>query len=392
VSNGAGTRERHRCFRNFPDMVMTARLKGDAPSAAALGATAANKQQEVLVVYSTVDAPRVGYVDFRGDGRELAPAQSDATPARRAGVPRTYDTGKRRFTILNHYANAQSATHFVKAPLAPDRRPALLMSVAGIAEPVIIPWKSYVPVADDARRAMLLSYGPRFVDLPFSIHLKDFRKMDYPGTEMAMAYESDVTITTPGKGESSHLIRMNTPYAAYPWKVYLSVFQGDATSIFSVMRDPGLKHTYLGPMVLCVGIFLTFFARSFSWGTRASLPRTSANHPRPPPSHTRRAPMLRTLLFLLPALLLLCPPSPARAADARSTDWMNDLGAFATQDGGRIMPLETFARRSPRTSPGASTGPSDAGPQHTRGASRCTSSANCGSRATRCSANRSWGW
>ncbi len=41
-------------------------------------------------------------------------------------------------------------------------------------------------------------------------------------------------------------------------------------------------------------------------------------------------------------LCLLCMLSPAKASgDA----WMDELGAVATQDGGRVMPLETFARR-----------------------------------------------
>lgn len=255
VTNASGTRERHRCFRSFPDMVMTSTLEGSARSNATLGATAATRQQEVLVIYGPVSSPRVGYVDFRGDGRELVAVNG-----------RTYEAGTRRFFILNQYSNARSATRFVKAALAPERRPALVMNIAGQPEPVIVPWKGFAPVTDGSGHSLLLSYGPKFVALPFTIQLKDFRKMDYPGTDMAMAYESDVIISTPGESDTPYLVHMNTPYAAYPWKVYQSGFRGEATSIFSVMRDPGLKLTYLGSTVLCVGIFLTFFARSFSWG------------------------------------------------------------------------------------------------------------------------------
>jgi cytochrome c-type biogenesis protein CcsB len=54
--------------------------------------------------------------------------------------------------------------------------------------------------------------------------------------------------------------------------------------------------------------------------------------------------MWRPLSILLSALVLLLPPvsSPAQAAVDRGLD---TLGAAAVQDGGRIMPLEAYARR-----------------------------------------------
>ena len=39
--------------------------------------------------------------------------------------------------------------------------------------------------------------GFLYRELPFSIELADFRKLDYPGSDMAMAYESDVSFTLP---------------------------------------------------------------------------------------------------------------------------------------------------------------------------------------------------
>jgi hypothetical protein len=41
---------------------------------------------------------------------------------------------------------------------------------------------------------------------------------------------------------------------------------GERTSIFSVMRDPGLLLTYIASVVLCVGVMITFYSRSLSWG------------------------------------------------------------------------------------------------------------------------------
>ncbi|MFO0832615.1 MAG: cytochrome c biogenesis protein CcsA [Phycisphaerales bacterium] len=51
------------------------------------------------------------------------------------------------------------------------------------------------------------------------------------------------------------------------------------------------------------------------------------------------------LTRLLPALLLLCLAARSWGSDAPTRAWMDDLGTLATQDGGRVMPLETYARR-----------------------------------------------
>lgn len=81
-----------------------------------------------------------------------------------------------------------------------------------------------------------------------------------------MAYESDVGIVEDGKAEVPYRIYMNHPYKHGPWKVYQSGFMGDRTSIFSVMHDPGLPLTYIASIVLCVGVVITFYSRSLSWG------------------------------------------------------------------------------------------------------------------------------
>ncbi|CAG0961219.1 hypothetical protein PHYC_00737 [Phycisphaerales bacterium] len=289
ITDGQGTTERHTCFQNFPDMVMGRTLEGAAKSGASLGASApAAGKAEALVIFGPVAAPRVGYIGRDGVGREL--------PAPTA-FPAALDLGSRRVTILNHFNRARAASRFVQAPKATERRPALVMKVAGVADPVIVPWKGFEPIPAGGRN-LLLRYGPRMVELPFTIQLKDFRKMDYPGTEMAMAYESDVIISTPGQPDAPYLIHMNTPFAHSPWKVYQSGFMGEQISVFSVMRDPGLTLTYIGSIVLCVGIFVTFFSRSLSWGhpgiPAPSLQKEASHAPKnstrtPPPA--RAAPV-----------------------------------------------------------------------------------------------------
>ncbi|MCE7972769.1 MAG: hypothetical protein DYG92_00360 [Leptolyngbya sp. PLA1] len=256
IGDGAGTTERHTAFQNFPGMVMSRRIEGEGASGATLAYAAARQAREELVIYGPTAAPKVGYVGTDGVGREIA------SPER---FPVEVQAGDRRVTLLRQFTRARVASKIVEAPVAGDRRPAVVLRPEGGGEAIAVAWKDQRPLPVTGRN-VLIGYGPRSVELPFTIRLNDFRKMDYPGTAMAMAYESDVVISSAERGEEPFLVHMNSPYEHAPWKVYQSGFVGETVSVLSVMRDPGLGTTYLGSVVLCVGIFLTFFSRSLSWG------------------------------------------------------------------------------------------------------------------------------
>lgn len=256
ISDGQGSVERHTCFQNFPDMVMSRSLEGSARSGARLGARTATLKGEQLVVFGPLGSMRLGYVGPDGVGREL-PGPFTA--------PVVVEVGGRAIKLINEYGRAHVSRRSVEAPKSSERRPALMVRLPGKSEPEVIAYKSMTPVLG-AGKNLLLRYGPRVEELPFTVTLKDFRKLDYPGTAMAMKYESDVVVTRDGHEPHEYLVHMNTPYEHHPWKVYQSGFMGEQISIFSVMRDPGLPLTYLASTILCVGIFLTFFSRSLSWG------------------------------------------------------------------------------------------------------------------------------
>ncbi len=256
VADSHGTSERHTAFQNFPDMVMQRSIESGAKSGASLKAAPAQATKETLVVFGSVASPRFGYQDGRGSAREVP-----ASPA----LPGTIDLGTRQVRVLRQFDRARMARRFIEAPAATNRRPAIVVRSPDTQAEVAVPWKGTGEIVAGGRH-LVASFGPEQIELPFTIQLHDFRKTDYPGTEMAMAYESDVRITPQGGAEHPFLIHMNSPYKNGPWKVYQSGFSGERVSIFSVMRDPGLKLTYLGSTVLCVGIYLTFFSRTFSWG------------------------------------------------------------------------------------------------------------------------------
>jgi cytochrome c biogenesis protein ResB len=157
----------------------------------------------------------------------------------------------------------------VKALVAKDNRPALLVRIGDSTELQTLTWKGMTPVTTakaSSAQPMVLHFGPRRVQLPFTVRLAKFKKTDYPGTEMAMAYQSNVGVSVPGQSEIPFEIYMNHPFQHGPWKVYQSGYVGQDTSIFSIMHDPGLTLTYIASVVLCVGVAVTFYSRSMSWG------------------------------------------------------------------------------------------------------------------------------
>lgn len=256
ITDGKGSSERHTAFLNFPEMVLARAVEGTAKSGARLTSTRAADSGESFVVFGPVSSPKYGYTGPDGASRIL-----ESPPT----LPASFNLGDRQVKVLRQVARARTATRFVEAPLASERRPAWVVRVPGSAETIVVPWKGPTPVPA-LGATTLLRFGPRTVPLPFSVKLNDFRKSDYPGTEMAMAYESDVVISKPGQPELPYRIFMNNPYASAPWKVYQSGFMGENVSVFSVMKDPGLPLTYIASAGLCIGIFLTFYSRSLSWG------------------------------------------------------------------------------------------------------------------------------
>ncbi len=293
ITDGAGTRERHTAFLNFADMVMNRTLEGAAQSGARLIPTGGGREPETLIVYGPINAMGIGYVASDGTARAIDPP---------ASLPATLDLGSRRVTILQQFDRARGDSRIVKAAKASENRPALVVRAGDATELIVVPWKGMASIHADGRHLMA-RFGPGVVPLPFSVHLSDFRKSDYPGTDMAMAYESDVFVTLPDKGQTSFRIYMNNPYTHGPWKVYQSGFVGDRVSVFSVMRDPGLTLTYIGSTFLCIGIVVIFYSRSLSWG-HPGIPVAFA-HKEPP--HAQ--------------------PLPARAVDRRPAPVEQPVGS-----------------------------------------------------------------
>ena len=106
--------------------------------------------------------------------------------------------------------------------------------------------------------------------LPFSLELKDFRKVDYPGTSNAASFESDVTLNDESEKLSiTRTISMNKPLDHKGFRIFQSSYAldpegGPDTSIFTVAKNPGITLIYAGAVILFLGVVIIFYIRPLS--------------------------------------------------------------------------------------------------------------------------------
>lgn len=107
--------------------------------------------------------------------------------------------------------------------------------------------------------------GPGEKVLPFSLRLKDFTLKRYPGSNSPSSYESLVTLTDKELGlNEDHKIFMNNILNHRGYRFYQSSYDMDEKgTILSVNDDlPGTLITYLGYLLLALGIILSIFNKN----------------------------------------------------------------------------------------------------------------------------------
>lgn len=122
--------------------------------------------------------------------------------------------------------------------------------------------------------AIILSYGYRKVDLGFNLKLMDFQVGRYPGSMMAMAYESKVEVTGM---EQQQVISMNEPLKYRGFTFYQASFQEDVNgkpiaSVLSVNDDPGRMIKYFGSFLILLGTIILFYFKKRTKSVQAHQP------------------------------------------------------------------------------------------------------------------------
>ena len=102
-----------------------------------------------------------------------------------------------------------------------------------------------------------IAYGSIERKLPFSVALRDFELERYPGSMSPASYASEVTVVDPANQEKFDFrIYMNHILDYQGYRFFQSSFdQDELGTVLSVNRDPGTLITYIGYLLLAIGMF-----------------------------------------------------------------------------------------------------------------------------------------
>jgi hypothetical protein len=124
---------------------------------------------------------------------------------------------------------------------------------------------------------VILGFGPKIYNAPFSLKLDKFVMETYPGSSSPSAYESHIKILDDGK-EMPFKIYMNHVLNHKGYRFFQASFSPDRKgTVLSVNHDWwGTLISYIGYGFLFLGMFLTFFWKgSHFWKLNKSLKETS---------------------------------------------------------------------------------------------------------------------
>jgi hypothetical protein len=114
--------------------------------------------------------------------------------------------------------------------------------------------------------------------LPITLKLIDFRKKEYPGTDKARSYESDVEIGHNGIFRAAS-ISMNKPYREAGYTFYQASFSQSGTgeaSTFAIVRNRGRMLPYICCLMVGAGLILHFVLTLIRFARRKNLGESHA--------------------------------------------------------------------------------------------------------------------
>ncbi len=184
-----------------------------------------------------------------------------------------------------------------------------------------------------------LSYGSKYIHLPFQVRCDDFRLRRRPGSKNPESFESDLTIIDEANNyRKSHNIFMNhiLDYGGYRF-FQSSYFPDETGTVLSVNQDYwGTRITYIGYTLLFLGMILTLFVKNTRF---AQLKKMASN--------LREQ---RSKLFSLIGLFLLLIPASiyAQQSDKKYIEINQEhaeiFARVLVQDAeGRTIPMHTMA-------------------------------------------------
>lgn len=189
---------------------------------------------------------------------------------------------------------------------------------------------------------MSVSYGADLIKLPFAIKLVDFQLERYPGSQSPMSYASEVVLID----KEQHI---NQPYRIYMnhvldhrnYRFFQSSYDRDEKgTVLSVNHDPGTIPTYIGYLMLAIGIFGALFVKGGRFRQLGNIAKRAA------------AEKEKLAAGVVAALMVIFAPQSAKAdvnpmiKKIQSFDraHADRFGTLITQDKqGRMKPIDTLS-------------------------------------------------
>jgi hypothetical protein len=188
-------------------------------------------------------------------------------------VGKSYETGwmDMTFTVKNIYETAAVSRGIIKSPDPKEGRVAALITAPSVRNEEERFWiTTNRPATFETQEGWVtVNLGLKSFTLPFSLKLSDFRKVDYPGTQSAASFESDVILTdAANQVRLEKKIQMNEPLDYAGFRIFQSSFIQDPNlgeaSVFTIAKNPGIWFIYIGGMIILAGVITLFYVAPFS--------------------------------------------------------------------------------------------------------------------------------
>lgn len=217
-----------------------------------------------LVPPHSIAVIRTATGDMRAVLRGHAQDQTREVPLT-VGLPLTHPTLGYRVEVMAFAPRAAIVEHFTNRDN--EVRAEVIHVVGQDGSRVAQAWvplrgMATLMLGDDSP---MVAYQPAQRELPFTVKLLDFRKITYPGIELAAGFESDVELVDPERGVAlKRTIKMNHPLTYRGYTLYQSSYiQGPVeTTVLSVRNDPGTPLVYAGFLIVILGVIALFVSRN----------------------------------------------------------------------------------------------------------------------------------
>jgi len=262
-----------------------------------------------------------------------------------------YSAGESSFVLRQYFQSAKKvlvSQDTIRGPKMRGTNPdALILRLSYKGESKEITVMGSSGIKGDVVSAQLagmnidVSYGAKVIELPFSLKLVDFQLERYPGSNSPSSYASEVILYDTEEGiEMPFRIYMNHILDHRNYRFFQSSYDRDEMgTVLSVNHDPGTLPTYLGYLMLAIGLFGSFFMRN---GRFAKLSKKAKD-----------AAIKSGTATALIAVMFLVMGTPSQAEELNpivkrvmsfDKDHAEKFGRLMIQDTqGRMKPMDTLA-------------------------------------------------